>query len=147
MYIWCWCFCCTFLQNSAPSLTAKQSVYDFLLANWDLKRTYCAHCRAIYLFWNSTGLALHHTLLHIYLKSIFTPVVFSPFKSNSGLFSPFVGFCCSHQRLIWPISELNILWIFSVWKETKWEGKTTRLKTHHLIWARVEKLLLQTPLH
>lgn len=139
-----------FLTKLSPFFDSKTKCLWFFTCKLRfsfLKRTHCAHCRAIYLFWNSTGLALHHTLLHIYLKSIFTPVLFSPFKSNSGLFFPFVGFCCSHQRFIWPISELNILWIFSVWKETKWEGKTTRLKTHHLIWARVEKLLLQTPLH
>lgn len=66
-----------------------------------------------------------------------------------------IYFCCSRPRHIWPISRPNILmWFvrdsfrfawssfgfFSVWKQTKPQGKATSLQTHRLIQTRVNEL-------
>lgn len=66
-----------------------------------------------------------------------------------------IYFCCSRPRHIWPISGPNILmWFvrdsfrfawssfgfFSVWKQTKPQGKATSLQTRRLIQTRVNKL-------
>lgn len=47
---------------------------------------------------------MHHSLLPIYLKSVFTPVVFSPFKWNSAVFSDLVRFVCG------GVNTVNTVW-------------------------------------